>query len=207
MNYHNILKSQWADLTDNTNGLSDEIFNRIIANYTNADRYYHNSHHIGSMIVLANEYSDAIHNKKAFYFAIFYHDLIYNTSRTDNEEHSAECASDDLQKLHIDKSIITDTTGLIRATKYHNEQSSSDTALFIDTDLSILGSPRKEYEQYMYNIRKEYSLYTDTQYRKGRIDVLQHFAGMQFIYKTTIFRTRFEQNARRNIHFELTTLR
>jgi predicted metal-dependent HD superfamily phosphohydrolase len=206
MNYEDILKSQWHDLTDSTNALSGELWNKIIASYTNANRYYHNLNHIGSMVDLAHEYSNEILNQKAFRFAIFYHDLIYDTSRNDNEERSAECASNDLQKLHLDKSTIGHAISLIRATQYHNEQHSEDSNLFIDMDLAILGSAKELYEQYMHNIRKEYSLFNDMQYRKGRIDVLHYFLNMRFIYKTALFRTRFEQNARRNIHFELSCL-
>lgn len=207
MNYQNILKRQWFDLTDSTNELSGEIFCGIIANYTNENRYYHNLDHIGSMIALAHEYSNEIHNKTAFYFAIFYHDLIYDTSRNDNEVRSAECAINDVEKLHLDKSTIADTNSLILATRYHNGQSSEDINLFIDMDLAILGSPKEQYELYMNNIRKEYSLYSDMQYKKGRIDVLRYFSDMRFIYKTEFFRERFEQNARRNILFEINSLK
>ena len=207
MNYIKLLKSEWFNLTDKTNEISEEIFNSIITAYTNTHRYYHNIDHIGSMIELANEFSDEIHDRSAFYFAIFYHDLIYEPSRNDNEVCSAQCASYDLQKLNIDKRTTRTTTGIIISTEFHNKQRSNDSNLFLDLDLSILGSPKEQYESYMNNIRKEYSIYSDKQYRKGRIDVLQHFLKMQFIYKTTIFRSRFEHSARSNITFELHYLR
>jgi predicted metal-dependent HD superfamily phosphohydrolase len=207
MDYLNILKRQWCELTDSTNNLADEIFNTIVSFYTGANRYYHTISHIGNMIELANEYSDEIQNKKAFYFAIFYHDLIYDISRNDNEERSAEFASSDLQRLHIDNYILRDTTSFILATKCHDEHTSSDINMFIDMDLAILGSPKEQYEMYVKNIRKEYSCYNDLHYKKGRIDVLRHFTEMQYIFKTNFFRIRFEQNARSNINFELTTLK
>jgi len=207
MDYLNILKTQWFELTGDTNTLSAEIFDKIISGYTDTNRFYHTIAHIGTMIELANEYSDEILNKTAFYFAIFYHDLIYDTTRNDNEVRSAACASSDLQKLHIDNYILRDTTGLILATKSHDAHHSLDINMFIDIDLAILGFPTEQYEMYMKNIRKEYSLCNDAEYKKGRIDVLQHFSDMQYIYKTEFFQNRFEQRARNNIRFELDSLR
>lgn len=41
--------------------------------------------------------------------------------------------------------------------------------LFIDMNISIPGSPKKQYGEYMNNIRKEHSIYTGTQYKKGEL--------------------------------------
>lgn len=75
----------------------------VIAHYTNANRYDHNTKNIVSMVDLAQEYAQEILNKTNFYLAVFFHDIIYDISCSDNEERSTKYASDDLQKLYIDK--------------------------------------------------------------------------------------------------------
>ena len=57
-------------------------------------------------------------------------------------------------------------------TKKH-EGSSFDNALFLDADISILGSKLEVYKIYMQNIRKEYAIYSDKVYREGRKAVLK----------------------------------
>lgn len=62
------------------------------------------------------------------------------------------------------------------------------------------------YLQYAENIRKEYSIYPDALYQPGRRQVLQHFLAQEHIFKTPVFRERYEKQARENISKELAML-
>ena len=53
------------------------------------------------------------------------------------------------------------------------------------------------------NIRKEYAIYPDMLYNPGRKKVLQHFLTMDTIYKTAVYRDRYEQKAKENLQREL----
>jgi predicted metal-dependent HD superfamily phosphohydrolase len=82
----------------------------------------------------------------------------------------------------------------------------TDTNLFTDADLSILGQPWETYLAYAQNVRKEYGQYPKIIYRSGRKKVLRHFLEMERIFKTEYFFEKYEICARKNIEQELENL-
>lgn len=75
--------------------------------------------------------------------------------------------------------------------------------LFLDLDLSILGENWEVYEKYIGNVRKEYDLYSDEDFKKGRSIVMTKFLERDFIYYSEHFINLLEQRARENIIREL----
>jgi predicted metal-dependent HD superfamily phosphohydrolase len=80
--------------------------------------------------------------------------------------------------------------------------------IFLDLDLAILGLPSTDEYQTQYSslIAREYSHYSSTEYRDGRISVLKNFRSRKRIYYTDYFYNKFEKQARRNIKWEIETL-
>jgi predicted metal-dependent HD superfamily phosphohydrolase len=76
---------------------------------------------------------------------------------------------------------------------------------FCDLDLSILGSPGKEYDRYAENIRKEYSFVPQDIYAKKRVEILKKFLEGP-IYKTPYFFSKYEERSRVNIQNEIRSL-
>lgn len=134
---------------------------------------------------------------------MFYHDVIYKSSRTDNEEQSTILAEKRMKQLSISEDIIETCKKHILATKCHLEQLSSDTNYFTDADLSILGSDRDTYSIYFNQVRKEYSIYPDFMYNAGRKKVINHFLNMDRIFKTDYFFNKLEAQAKNNLKQEL----
>lgn len=65
---------------------------------------------------------------------------------------------------------------MILATKKHELlNDSADLKLFLDFDLSILGTSAEVYQRYSQAIRKEYSWGPYFLYRKGRKKILENF--------------------------------
>jgi predicted metal-dependent HD superfamily phosphohydrolase len=95
---------------------------------------------------------------------------------------------------------------MIIATNGHEVSQNVDVNYFTDADLSILGAPPAEYEQYTKDVRKEYSIYPDILYKPGRKKVLKHFMEMPTLFKTEFFRNRLESQARSNIAWEMEAL-
>ena len=81
-----------------------------------------------------------------------------------------------------------------------------DGHFMLDIDLSILATGRENYIEYTKQIRTEYAVYPDEVYNPGRVKVLQHFVGMDRIYKTDHFSSLWEERAKQNLEFELGTL-
>lgn len=152
---------------------------------------------------LAYDYRAEIVDFDVLLFSIFYHDIIYNSKRSDNELKSAQLADDRLAKLGVSNDQIRKCHRQILATKEHNNETESDTNFLVDFDLAILGDGPKIYLEYTKKIRKEYAIYPDFMYNKGRRKVLRHFLEMDGIFKTREFKAIFEQQARKNIRTEL----
>ena len=155
------------------------------------------------MIRLAFEYQSKIADFDTLLFSIFYHDIIYNSKRSDNELKSAEMSSDRLKRLGFTKDRVNICYEQILATKEHLNNTESDTNFLVDFDLAILGDEPQKYLDYTKKIRSEYSVYPDFLYNKGRRKALRHFLEMDRIFKTNEFKKNFEQQARINIRTEL----
>jgi predicted metal-dependent HD superfamily phosphohydrolase len=206
----NSLKAVWEKLVIKyTTDLSliEKLWRELEVSYTSAVRHYHNFDHINFMLNLAEQHYQLINQQDLLIFAIFYHDVVYKATRSDNEEKSASLAVKMLQQLGLSSEATSQVYNMILATKNHVESSSSDTNLLIDFDLAILGSDWESYQNYTQQIRKEYSFYPTILYRPGRAKVLTHFLQQPYIYKTNAFRETLELKARDNLKKELSTLR
>ena len=201
------LHAQWISLASSTTSnlfVIESIFNSIIEQYSAKNRAYHNLSHIQSLLALGETLLDKIQNPKAVYFAIWFHDIIYNTKRSDNEDKSAGFAAEALTGIGVPEQTIAVTQEMILATKHHRGTDLSwDMKAFLDLDTSILGAPEETYQEYSRAIRKEYSWVPDFLYRKGRMKVLNDFLEREHIYHTKEIGAEYEIEARRNIASEI----
>ncbi|BCY29361.1 HD domain-containing protein [Flavobacterium okayamense] len=172
--------------------------------YSAKSRYYHNLTHLQEMIAAYDEYHSHLQHPDEVLFAIFYHDIIYKTTRKDNELKSAEFAVSLIQPQHeLDKELVFE---MILATQHHQFNIIEDINWLIDFDLKILSKSWEEYQVYCNQIRKEYKIYPDVLYKPGRKKALEHFLEHEFIYQTETFRNLYEKQARENIQREINLL-
>ena len=187
---------------------SEELFKsywqELESKYTSKNRHYHNLTHLENMLIELEPIKSEVQDLDTLLFSIFYHDIIYKSTRKDNEYQSALLFKKRISEtsfLNIEKSFEQ-----IIATKAHQYSDYSDTNILLDLDLSILGQPEEIYNQYCQNIRKEYSIYPDLLYFPGRKKVLRHFLELDSIFKTSFFIEKYEESARANIEMELQKL-
>lgn len=199
-----MLKQIFTTLTDIYNkDLSSKYWSEIVINYCDAGRYYHTLAHVETMYKELMSVKESFEDWDTVLLALFYHDIIYNTRKNNNEALSAEFAREKLIRLaypskKADRCIIH-----ILATKGHCVNKDMDTNLFTDADLSVLGQSADVYKSYTENIRKEYFIYPDNVYNEGRKKLLKHFLSIPHIFKTDIFHDRYEKQARKNLTDEL----
>ena len=179
--------------------LIDTLWKEIEKRHSEPTRYYHTLKH------LEHIYAELPKQDIVTEFAIFYHDIVYDASKNNNEEESAKLCEERLSLLGVSQKLITDTTQLINETKTH-ESSSKTNALFLDADLAILGSPKNIYQSYIENIRKEYALYDDATYNKGRRKALKHFLEKPNLYQSAYFYNKYEKQGQQNIIIEYNSL-
>lgn len=177
------------------------------AAYTESTRHYHNLTHVQALLHWAEHYQAQLPDYDAVRFAIWYHDVVYQTRNQDNEERSAGLAEQELLKLNVPPGTIQTATQLIRATKTHQTVGLPEEGRwFLDFDLSILGSAPDVYHAYSQAIRREYSWVPEPLYRQGRRQVLGGFLERGQLFFTEALRQQLEAQARENLRRELAEL-
>lgn len=183
--------------------LIEKLWVEIEKNYSSSKRHYHTLVHLQHLLTQLRNVESAIKNLDAVLFALYYHDIIYDPLKTNNEQKSAALAAERLKQISVPENLIQTCCAHIHATQKHLPAADSDTNYFTDADLSILGAGQGQYMEYVSQIRKEYSIYPDLIYNPGRKKVLLHFLNMPRIYKTDYFHERFEKQAKENLGAEL----
>jgi predicted metal-dependent HD superfamily phosphohydrolase len=206
----NLLKTRWLDLCLNLScdeQIKISVFNSLVTLYSEPHRDYHNLKHIHNLLGWFEKFRINIIDFQTLGLAIWFHDVIYDPRRSDNEEQSANLAVGRLKYLKVLDRQTAMVRQMILATKTHDSTGlDCDGKLFLDLDLSILGADALAYQAYSRAIRKEYSFVPEPLYRNGRERVLQSFLSRKFIYLTDACREKFELQARENIKKEIVEL-
>ena len=201
------LKVQWEGLSSiytSDTTIKADAFQALKEKYSEKGRVYHNLSHVKTLLNLFESLHNKIQDHNALRFAIWFHDVIYDTTRSDNEEESARLATEILLKLDVNTETIEFVRGLILATKNHNGKNLPyDAKLFLDMDLAILGTSEEVYKEYSKAIREEYSWASESMYRNGRKKILKSFIQREKIYLTDEMEVRYEIKARENINNEI----
>ncbi len=181
--------------------LISELWQEIKTAHSEPTRYYHTLKHLEHIYkeLKTFEFTPLLE------FAIFYHDIIYRVRQNNNEEISTLYAMKHLNLLGVNKTLKDELLILILETKTHIS-SSKKNELFLDADLAILGSNTKAYKCYTEQIRREYIMYNDEDYFKGRKKVLKIFLEKEKIYKSKHFYDKYEKQARANMLIEYNSL-
>ena len=204
-----MLKETFSALLENYTADSDVInsyWQEIELAYSHRKRHYHTLVHLENMLNELLDVKSRISNWQAVLFALYYHDVVYNALKSNNEELSADFAVERLKSIQVPDEQIQACYDLIIATKKHQLSDNSDTNYFTDADLSVLGKETPIYKAYSQNVRKEYSLFPDIIYNPGRKKVLKHFLEMDRIFKTDYFLQKYEKQAKENLSWEMASL-
>ena len=175
----------------------------LVAAYSAPNRFYHNLTHIEDCLAaLAGIDALSARDRDILTEAIWWHDVVYNPTRSDNEELSAGLA-----EQYVAADIRDDVGRLIRLTKTHRvEPGDRLGAILISIDLSILGAETCRYDAYAAAIRKEFAHVPESDYRAGRSAVLGRFAAQPVIFPDPAFARKYDGHARDNLARELASL-
>ena len=206
------LAARWASLTERLELPEAEaaaLYTDLTARYSAPGRVYHNLVHVhailGTLDILASQYLTA--DTTALELAAWYHDVIYDTTKSDNEQRSADFMVQALRGFGIPDTIVTDASRLIELTAAHAPLAGDIAgSVLIDADLSILGAPTDVYDDYARSIRGEYSWVAPADYQTGRARVLENFLARERIYLTGLMFEDREVAARANLARELADL-
>jgi len=184
---------------------------KLVGLYSAPERFYHGMAHVEALLGLATAHSAALADREAVEAAIWFHDAIYDSRRSDNELLSAALAREHLQGV-CDGVRLDRIAAMIEATATHVPPdfnapgARSDAVLFLDMDLAILGAPPATFDAYERATRKEYGWVDEAAWTLGRSRVLRGFLDRERIFRSAVFHDRYERQARANIAMSLVRL-
>lgn len=186
------------------------LWRQVQRRYSEPHRHYHTLTHIERMFSEFDVISDCLDRPYLVALAIFYHDVIYEPQRSDNEAQSADFMQSELQS-YLTAEQVEQIKALIMMTASHKLAEvdgiqASDAAYFLDLDLCILGAPWDEYQHYAKAVRLEYRHVSKADYQAGRTAVLQSLLAHDRLYISDDYYERLESVARDNIRREIEVL-
>lgn len=176
--------------------------------YREPGRHYHTLRHVAETVaalrlLVATEHETAV-AVPACLLAVYYHDVVYETTAPDNELRSAELATEALSALRCRAAVVAAVARLVVATAAHTS-AQLDEALVNDADLRVLARPAPVYDHYVRRVRLEYAWVGDADWVHGRSAVLRTLLDGS-IYATTWGLRHWESTARSNLGRELAAL-
>lgn len=175
-----------------------ELFAELVGRYQEPHRHYHTLEHIDACLQRLDRFGATAQRPAEVELALWFHDVVYDPRRKDNEAQSAQLAADRLRTLGVDAAAIERITGYIHATAQHDADA-GDSALVNDLDLGILGAERAAFERFEQQVRQEYAHVLSPLFRIGRSRVLKSFLARDRIYNVPEIRAELEARARANL--------
>jgi predicted metal-dependent HD superfamily phosphohydrolase len=193
--------------------LPDELTAQLAAAYGEAHRAYHNATHIAEVLGWFDRVVDELGwlEPAEVYVAIVFHDAVYKPGAKDNEAASAKwarraklSADPGLDATMVDRDRVAE---LIELTAKHGHvtKADHDAALFLDSDMAIIGSPPATFDAYDQAIAVEYKHVPPDAYREGRRAFLEGLLKKPRIFLSDYFHHRLDAQARANLTRALAT--
>jgi predicted metal-dependent HD superfamily phosphohydrolase/GNAT superfamily N-acetyltransferase len=180
-------------------GHPQPVYQELVSRYSEPHRHYHDLRHIAECLSEFDAARKLAGEPVAVELAIWFHDAIYDTHASDNEERSAELAKRCIVEAGGSVDLAKSVAVLVLATKAHDPSLHLDAPLLVDVDLSILGQRKERFEEYEAQIRREYDWVPQAMFAEKRAEILERFLGRQRIYSTEHFYAKYETRARANL--------
>lgn len=203
------LRERWNRLWEalGAAGSPDSTFVTLAAAYDDPQRSYHNLAHIEMCLDELDRAEYLAERPRDIEYAIWFHDVVYDTHRSDNEARSADLALSVIESATMKRITAAAVKDLIHATQHNSAPSTNDGRLIADIDLAILGQKTTVFDAYETAIRKEFAWIDEETFRAERSKVMRHFLEQPHVYHTAMYRGRFETAARSNLQRSIERLK
>ncbi len=200
------LQAEWVRLCGALNieaTAGAQVWTQLAAAYGEPHRHYHTLDHINAVVANGRRLHDRFTQPDLVLLALFFHDIVYDPARRDNETLSADVLERWLGD-HVAADALAWCRRAIEATASHAARGEADIDLLLDIDMAILGAPRDAYLLYAENVAREYlPVYGLETYAAGRAKLfLEPTLAHGRLFLTEPFAAR-EDQARANLTEEL----
>jgi len=179
----------------------------IEAAHVRPPRAYHNFGHVQALLRHHRDVAagPGWHQPREVALAMLYHDAIYEAGRADNETRSAVLAREAIARWLPDAGVDVERVAvLIELTARHGrlraEELDADAALFLDSDMAILGASPAVFDAYDRGIAEEYrGKVPGFLFRLNRRRFLKGVLAQPRIFFSDFFHERYDAQARENL--------
>ncbi len=180
-----------------------KLWTHLAETYGEPHRHYHTLDHIAAVVADAVRLRERFQQPDAAVLALFFHDVVYDPARRDNEARSADRLELWLGR-RIDAGVLAFCRRAIEATASHAAHGDSDMDLVLDIDMAILGASPDAYRRYAEGVAREYlPVYGFDTYAAGRTRLfLEPTLARGSLFLTPSF-AGLEAQARANLADEL----
>jgi len=180
----------------------------IEAAHAQPPRAYHNLGHVQALL---HHHRDVAagpgwRQPREVALAMLYHDAVYEAGRGDNEARSAAMARAAIARWLPDAGVDAErVAALIALTARHGQvrgdELDADAALFLDSDMAILGAPPEVFDAYDRGIAEEYrGKVPGFLFRLNRRRFLKGVLAQPRIFFSDFFHARYDAQARVNLN-------
>ena len=176
----------------------------VLNAYAQPQRHYHTTQPLQECLLWWQRCQNHMQAPAEVALALFYHDIVYDPKRSDNELQSANTMLAHLQ-AYLPEASTKRIYRWILATAHHGQQTTlsdaddADLKWVLDIDLGILSADAERFQEYERQIRMEYRHVPLLIYRCKRRQVLRDFAQAPHLYHTDYFRNQLERAAKANL--------
>ncbi len=178
----------------------------LLARYAEPHRTYHTVAHLSACFATLDVVAHEAERPAEVVLALWFHDAVYDPTRTDNEVRSGLLARQCLAAAGVEDAVAERVEASILATRHADVELVGDALVVVDVDLSILGASADAYDTYAGGVRREYAWVDEARFRAGRASFLSGLLARRRIFGTRSLGARLEEPARANLRRELARL-
>lgn len=196
----------WRELGVGDSPALRGLYGNVVGRYAEPHRHYHTYQHLAECFEKIQDIISLAEHPAEVNVGLWFHDVIYDTQRHDNEERSADWARNAARELGGSAESGQRIYDLIMFTRHAAQPVGIDAQVLVDADLSILGAQPARFQEYEAQVRSEYGRVPNEMFRPARAKILKEFLDRPHLYCTAHFRERYEAQARRNLQHSLVNL-
>lgn len=172
---------------------------QLLAAYHDPSRHAHGINHVLDCFASLKRWQSHARHFHELAIAIWYHDVLHDPQRHDNEARSARLAAEHLSAAGIHPDTVRRIRELVVSTRPGESLPNDDARLLHDIDRVVLASSSETFDRYERNVRYENSHIGDFIYRRKRIETLQTLLSKAQIYVTDYAHEELDAPARANL--------
>ena len=178
---------------------SEKIYQMLLDAYGEPQRHYHTLAHIEQCLGMFDACKSLASDADALELAVWFHDVIFEPDRADNERRSADLYLELSRGAHDDE-LRGLVDRLIMATLHDGGPlQDHDASYMIDIDLASFGLSWEAFLEDSRNLRRESAHLGDAEYYRRKKDFQACLLAKERFYQSDYFAGRLEKQARENL--------